>query len=31
VLAGAGIYAVMVRLTMPTVVARFTNRLPGRA
>ena len=31
VLAGAGVYTVMVRLTMPAVVARFTSRLPGRA
>jgi O-antigen/teichoic acid export membrane protein len=31
VLAGAGIYAVMVKLTMPIVVARFAHRLPGRA
>lgn len=31
VLAGAAVYAVMVSLTMPTVVARFTSRLPGRA
>jgi O-antigen/teichoic acid export membrane protein len=29
-LAGAAIYAVMVRLTMPTVVARFASRIPGR-
>ncbi|HWJ34679.1 MAG TPA: oligosaccharide flippase family protein [Steroidobacteraceae bacterium] len=31
VLAGAAIYALMVRLTMPTVVAEVVNRLPGRA
>jgi O-antigen/teichoic acid export membrane protein len=30
ILAGAAIYLVMVRLTMPTVVAHFMNRLPGR-
>jgi hypothetical protein len=31
VVAGAAVYALMVKLTMPTVVARFVNRLPGRA
>jgi PST family polysaccharide transporter len=31
VVAGAAVYTLMVRLTMPTVVARFVNRLPGRA
>jgi hypothetical protein len=29
-LAGAAIYATMVRFTMPTVVARFASRIPGR-
>jgi O-antigen/teichoic acid export membrane protein len=29
VLAGAAVYTAIVRLTMPTVVARFRNRLPG--
>jgi PST family polysaccharide transporter len=31
VLAGTAVYALMVRLTMPTVVARFVSRIPGRA
>jgi O-antigen/teichoic acid export membrane protein len=31
VLTGAAIYGVLVRLTMPTVVARFAHLLPGRA
>lgn len=31
VLAGAAVYTLMVKLTMPTVVARFAHRLPGRA
>src|SRR6202043_117384 len=30
VLAGASVYTLMVRLTMPTVVARFVGRTPGR-
>jgi O-antigen/teichoic acid export membrane protein len=30
VLAGAGTYLLLVRLTMPTVVAHFMSRLPGR-
>ena len=29
ILAGAAVYALMVRLTMPTVVARFAARMPG--
>jgi O-antigen/teichoic acid export membrane protein len=29
ILAGAAVYALMVRLTMPTVVARFVTRMPG--
>lgn len=31
VLTGVGVYALMVKLTMPTVVQRFAYRLPGRA
>jgi hypothetical protein len=30
ILAGTAVYTLMVRLTMPTVVARFASRLPGR-
>jgi O-antigen/teichoic acid export membrane protein len=30
ILAGAGVYAVMVKLMMPTVVTHFMNRLPRR-
>jgi hypothetical protein len=29
ILAGAAVYTLMVRLTMPTVVARFVTRMPG--
>jgi hypothetical protein len=29
-LAGAVVYTLMVRLTMPTVVARFASRIPRR-
>jgi hypothetical protein len=29
--AGATVYTLMVRLTMPTVVARFASRIPWRA
>jgi len=31
VLAGGIVYVVMVKITMPQVVAQFVNRLPGRA
>lgn len=31
VLAGAVVYVLMVKLTMPTIVAQFVSRLPGRA
>ena len=31
VVAGAGIYVALVGLTMPTVVAHFVSRIPGRA
>ncbi len=31
VLAGAAVYGVLVKLTMPEVVAHFRDRLPGRA
>jgi O-antigen/teichoic acid export membrane protein len=31
ILAGTAVYTLMVRLTMPTVVARFVSRNPGRA
>ncbi len=31
VLTGAAVYAGLVTLTMPTVVARFAHRIPGRA
>jgi O-antigen/teichoic acid export membrane protein len=31
VVTGAAVYGIMVTLTMPTVVADFVNRLPGRA
>jgi O-antigen/teichoic acid export membrane protein len=31
VLGGAAVYLAIVRLTMPSVVAHFVNRLPGRA
>jgi O-antigen/teichoic acid export membrane protein len=30
ILTGAGLYALLVKLTMPTVVAHFAARLPGR-
>jgi O-antigen/teichoic acid export membrane protein len=30
VLAGAAVYLIMVRLTMPSIVAHFLGRLPGR-
>ncbi len=30
ILAGAAVYTLMVRLTMPTVVARFASRIPRR-
>jgi PST family polysaccharide transporter len=30
ILAGTAVYTLMVRLTMPTVVARFAGRMPGR-
>jgi hypothetical protein len=30
ILAGTAVYTLMVRLTMPTVVARFASRMPGR-
>jgi len=31
ILAGAGVYTLMVKLTMPAVVTDLVNRLPGRA